>query len=124
MVSACRLCKRDKLFNRFALLSLEHSHTRGHERHIPTTKEYVKDLKLLMRAYPYVRSISPWNEANRCQRKVGSGSNAFYVGQPICHNPRAAAGFYETARAIFKRDRIDDQSTELLIFITPRIIKG
>jgi type IV pilus assembly protein PilQ len=25
---------------------------------------------------------------------------------------------------LFKRDRIDDQSTELLIFITPRIIKG
>jgi type IV pilus assembly protein PilQ len=25
---------------------------------------------------------------------------------------------------LFKRDRIDDQSTELLIFITPRIIRG
>jgi type IV pilus assembly protein PilQ len=25
---------------------------------------------------------------------------------------------------LFKRDRVDDQSTELLIFITPRIIKA
>ena len=25
---------------------------------------------------------------------------------------------------LFKRERVDDQSSELLIFITPRIIKG
>ena len=28
------------------------------------------------------------------------------------------------AAGLFKRERVDDQSTELLIFITPRIIKG
>ena len=85
------------------LVSFEHSHTRGHERHIPTTKEYVKDLKLFMRAYPYVRSISPWNEANRCQRKVGSGSNAFYVGQPICHKPATAAAYYNATVSTCKQ---------------------
>ena len=89
------------------LISFEHSHTRGRERHIPSSKEFVKDLKLFMRAYPTVRSISPWNEANRCQRKVGTGADAFYVGQPICHKPNQAALYYnetvKTCRSLHRR---------------------
>src|SRR2546423_4216759 len=80
------------------LVSFEHSHTRGRERHTPSVAEYTKAIKLFLRAYPKVKSISPWNEANRCQRKVGSGAGAFYVGQPICHNPKAAARFYMATR--------------------------
>jgi len=80
------------------LVSFEHSHTRGRERHVPSVAEYTKAIKLFLRAYPKVKSISPWNEADRCQRKVGSGANAFYVGQPICHNPKAAARFYMATR--------------------------
>jgi hypothetical protein len=80
------------------LVSFEHSHTHGRERHVPSVAEYSKAIKLFLRAYPKVKSISPWNEADRCQRKVGSGSTAFYVGQPICHNPKAAAGYYKATR--------------------------
>jgi len=29
---------------------------------------------------------------------VGSGANAFYVGQPICHNPKRAADYYKATR--------------------------
>src|SRR5436190_23815791 len=80
------------------LVSFEHSHTKGRERHVPNVKEYTKAIKLFLRAYPKVRSVSPWNEANRCQRKVGSGADAFYVGQPICHNPKRAADYYKATR--------------------------
>jgi hypothetical protein len=80
------------------LVSFEHSHTRGRERHVPSVAEYTKAIKLFLRAYPKVKSISPWNEADRCQRKVGSGANAFYVGQPICHNPKRAADYYKATR--------------------------
>jgi hypothetical protein len=76
------------------LVSFEHSHTRGRERHIPTSKEFSKNLELFMKAYPFVRSISPWNEANRCQRQIGSGASAIVVGQPICHQPKKAAAYY------------------------------
>src|SRR3954470_1649214 len=77
-----------------ALVSFEHSHTRGKERHIPSVSEFTKDLKLFRKAFPRVKSLSPWNEANRCQRKVGTGADAFYVGQPICHRPATAAAYY------------------------------
>jgi len=63
-----------------------------------------------MRAYPFVRSISPWNEANRCQRAVGSGADVFYVGQPICHQPKKAALYYNatvrTCRQLKRKCRI------------------
>src|SRR3954468_16672474 len=80
------------------LISFEHSHTRGRERHVPSVSEYTTAIKKFLRAYPKVKSISPWNEANRCQRKVGSGADAFYVGQPICHNPKRAADYYKATR--------------------------
>src|SRR5947209_7376461 len=80
------------------LVAFEHSHTRGQERRVPSVAAYTKAIKLFLRAFPKVKSLSPWNEANRCQRKVGSGANAFFVGQPICHNPRAAARFYGAVR--------------------------
>jgi hypothetical protein len=78
------------------LISFEHSHTRGREKRIPNVREFAKDLKLFMRAYPFVRSISPWNEANRCQRTIGSGADRIVVGQPICHKPKQAAAYYNT----------------------------
>jgi hypothetical protein len=80
------------------LVSFEHSHTKGREKHVPNVAEYSKDIKLFLRKYTRVRSISPWNEANRCQRQVGSGADAFFVGQPICHNPKRAADYYKATR--------------------------
>jgi hypothetical protein len=80
------------------LMSFEHSHTKGRERHVPSVSEYRKAITKFLRAYPRIKSISPWNEANRCQRKVGSGADAFYVGQPICHNAKKAADYYKATR--------------------------
>jgi hypothetical protein len=85
------------------LISFEHSHTRGREKRIPNTREYVKQLKLFMHAFPFVRSISPWNEANRCQRTIGSGASAIVVGQPICHQPKTAAAYYNATVATCKQ---------------------
>jgi hypothetical protein len=79
------------------LISFEHSHTQGKEKHIPSASEFGKDLKAFMKANPKIKSISPWNEANRCQRIVGSGASRIVVGQPICHKPKTAATYYNTA---------------------------
>jgi hypothetical protein len=76
------------------LISFEHSHTQGRERHIPSSSEFTKDLTAFMKAYPKIKSISPWNEANRCQRVVGAGPSRIVVGQPICHKPGTAAAYY------------------------------
>jgi hypothetical protein len=78
------------------LIAFEHSHTRGRERRIPNTREYANAIKRFMRAYSFVRSFQPWNEANRCQRTIGSGASAIVVGQPICRKPRQAANYYNT----------------------------
>src|SRR4051794_1360417 len=88
------------------LISFEHSHTRGKERRIPSVKEFTKDLKLFRKAFPQVKSISPWNEANRCQRKVGTGADTFYVGQPICHKPDRAAAYYNATVKACKSCRV------------------
>jgi hypothetical protein len=92
------------------LVSFEHSHTRGRERRIPNTREYSNAIKRFMRAYPFVRSLSPWNEANRCQRTIGSGASRIVVGQPICRRPRQAARYYNTTaqacRQLRRRCRI------------------
>ena len=83
------------------LISFEHSHTRGHEKRAPNAKEYAKDLKLFMRAFPFVRSISPWNEVNRCNRTIAGSS--LVVGQPrtLCSlkkGPKLAASYYKVTR--------------------------
>lgn len=86
------------------LISFEHSHTRGRERKVPNARSYTKAISLFHKAYPFVRSLSPWNEANRCQR-VSKTSGAV-LGQPICHNPKAAAMFYEQTRKVCPSCRI------------------
>src|SRR5205085_639972 len=85
------------------LIAFEHSHIRGHERKVPNTRSYAKAIKLFLKAYPFIRSVSPWNEANRCQRRTRTGA---VVGQPICHNPHQAARYYLTMRSICRRCRI------------------
>src|SRR5689334_15092976 len=50
------------------LVSFEHSHTPGKEKAAPSAARFRKDLLLFMKAYPKVKSISPWNEVNRCNR--------------------------------------------------------
>jgi len=97
--SATRSALREWIKNATAakqdiLISFEHSHTQGKEKRIPSTAEFTKNLTSFMKAYPKIKSISPWNEANRCQRTVGAGPGQIVVGQPICHKPKTAAAYY------------------------------
>lgn len=84
------------------LVSFEHSYKHGRERHVPSAKEYRADVTRFRKAFPDVRDISPWNEVDRCPARAGRT----WVGQPICHNPRAAATYYKVARSVFKGDKI------------------
>jgi hypothetical protein len=85
------------------LISFEHSHTQGREKRIPSTSEFTKNLTAFMKAYPKIKSLSPWNEANRCQRIVGAGPSRIVVGQPICHKPTTAAAYYNATVTTCKK---------------------
>ena len=85
-----------RLLRQDVLVAFEHSHTRGQERKIPSASQYRRAILKFLRAYRTVRSVSPWNEANRCQRTIGSGANRIVVGQPICRRPKTAATYYNT----------------------------
>jgi hypothetical protein len=85
------------------LIAFEHSYLHGRQKHTPSVAEYTKDIKAFHKAYPQIKEIQPWNEANRCQRTL---VDANVVGQPICHNPRAAANYYMAARKVFRGAKI------------------
>ena len=83
------------------LVSFEHSHTPGREKRAPSASQFKKDLLLFLRAYPKVRSLSPWNEVNRCNRTIAGST--LVVGQPrkLCSlktGPRIAASYYRATR--------------------------
>lgn len=84
------------------LLAFQTSQTRGQERHVPSVREYTKAIKAFHKAFPEIKDIQPWNEANRCQRRAGKA----VLGQPICHNPKAAAAYYMAARKVFRGAKI------------------
>jgi hypothetical protein len=84
------------------LVSFEHSHTPGKEKTAPSAATFRKDLLLFMKAYPAVKSLSPWNEVNRCNRTVAGSS--LVVGQPrkLCSlstGPKLAASYYKATRS-------------------------
>ena len=84
------------------LISFEHSHTPGKEKSAPSASTFRKDLLLFMKAYPKVKSLSPWNEVNRCNRTIAGSS--LVVGQPrkLCNlktGPKIAAGYYKATRS-------------------------
>jgi hypothetical protein len=56
--------------------------------HLPTVREYTGALRAFKQRYPWVKVISPWNEAN-------------HQAQPTYGKPKAAAAFYEAARKVF-----------------------
>jgi hypothetical protein len=92
-----------RLANQRIVVAFEASHTRGHQRTLPSVKVYTKAVAAFHKAYPDIKDIQPWNEVNRCQRKVAGGT---YVGQPTCHNPRAAAQYYMAARKVFRGAKV------------------
>jgi hypothetical protein len=54
---------------------------------LPTAEEYRAALTAFHRRYPWVKAISPWNEAN-------------HPSQPTAAHPEAAAAYYEIARSV------------------------
>jgi hypothetical protein len=68
----------------------------NHSRHAgpgPTVPQYRQAIQAFHRAYPHVRLITPWNEAN-------------YKSQPTAANPRLAAEYYNQTLSVFPGARI------------------
>jgi hypothetical protein len=85
------------------LVAFEVSHTRGHQRKLPSRAAYTKAIAKFHRAYPQIKEVQPWNEVNRQQHSAGGG---YLVGQPTWRNPKAAAVYYMAARKVFRGDRV------------------
>src|SRR3954464_13167329 len=92
-----------KAQNQRILIAFEHSYKKGRQKHAPSVKEYTSRMKSFHKAYPEIKEIQAWNEANRCQRTL---TDRNVVGQPICHNPKRAAQYYMAARKVFKGAKI------------------
>jgi hypothetical protein len=92
-----------KAANQRILIAFEHSYKTGRQKHTPSVSEYTTDMKAFHKAYPSVKEVQPWNEANRCQRTL---TDRNVVGQPICHNPKRAAQYYMAARTVFAGDKV------------------
>lgn len=60
---------------------------------LPSPSEYRRALAAFHRRWPYVRTISPWNEAN-------------HPSQPTADRPAAAAAFYRIAREVCPECRV------------------
>jgi hypothetical protein len=72
------------------LVSFEHREGEdcvAHSCHLPTESEYRHALATFLARWPYVHTISPWNEAN-------------HPAQPTAGHPAAAAAYYRIAREV------------------------
>jgi len=65
------------------LISFGHSRTNRHAR--PTPAQFLVQFRRLRQRYPWVTTFATWNEANLC-------------GEPTCHRPSLAAGYYRALR--------------------------
>jgi hypothetical protein len=84
------------------LISFEHSHTPGKEKAAPSAATFRRSVLAFLKAYKFVKSVSPWNEVNRCNRTIAGSS--LVVGQPrkLCSlktGPKLAAGYYKATRS-------------------------
>lgn len=82
------------------LIHFEHSrksHAAGSRA--PSAGAYMRALKKFKRAFPAVREIGVWNEANRKRdRRRGTG-------QPTAGKPKLLAAYYKAAQRVFKGSR-------------------
>jgi hypothetical protein len=90
------------------LVSFEHSHVPGREKKAPSAKAFRRAISAFHKAYPSVRSLSPWNEVNRCNRTQSTG---LVVGQPrkLCSartGPKLAAAYYRATRSVCRKCRV------------------
>ena len=65
------------------LISFGHSRTQRRSR--PTPAQLAVQFRNFRRLYPWVTTFATWNEANLC-------------GEPTCHRPKLAAGYYRALR--------------------------
>jgi hypothetical protein len=59
--------------------------------------EYRREITKFHAAFPTVREIGVWNEANRCQ------SRTRVAGQPTCRKERRLASYFKAVRQVFNR---------------------
>jgi hypothetical protein len=65
------------------LLTIQH-HSR-HPRRLPTIAQYRRTVRILVKRYPYVKTMSAWNEAN-------------HQSQPTYRRPKRAAKYFNVMR--------------------------
>ena len=73
------------------LLTINH-HSKHAER-LPTLRQYRRTVRILRKRYPWVRSMSAWNEAN-------------HASQPTYRKPRRAAQYYNIMRKQCRRCKV------------------
>jgi hypothetical protein len=83
--------------NQRILVHFERSHRSGRERRLPSVAEYRREVTKFQAAFPDVREIGVWNEANRCQ------SRGRIAGQPTCRKEQRLASYFKAARQVFDR---------------------
>ena len=67
------------------LVAFQHSREPSRARHLPSVSAYLRAVRAFRQRYPFVRTLSPWDEVNDC-------------AQPTCHHPRTAAAYYLALR--------------------------
>jgi hypothetical protein len=60
-------------------------HSRTNRRNVPTPERLKYEFRRFRQMYPWVTTFATWNEANHC-------------GEPLCHRPKLAAGYYRALR--------------------------
>jgi hypothetical protein len=85
-----------RLKNQRILVHFERSHLSGRERHLPSVSEYKREITKFHAAFPDVKEIGVWNEANRCQ------SRSRVAGQPTCRKEQRLASYFKAARQVFR----------------------
>jgi hypothetical protein len=81
--------------NQRILVHFERSHRAGQERKLPSVAKYRSEIKKFHAAFPDIKEIGVWNEANRCQSK------GRVAGQPTCKKYQRLASYYKAARSVF-----------------------
>jgi hypothetical protein len=95
--------------NQKVLVHFEHSrksNTLGGRA--PSAKAYERALKAFKKAFPSVREIGVWNEANRKR------DNRRGIGQPTAGKPKLLATYYKVARKVFPGSRYKIVALDIL----------
>jgi hypothetical protein len=76
-----------------ATVCIKRSLRRRRQCRLPSARAYQRNIKLFLKAFPYVRTIAPWNEVN-------------HFTQPTARHPRAAARFTNIVRKACRRCKV------------------